>query len=85
MKHDKELDTMLNALAAICGPLVKHIEEKVPSTKDHYSDYMTAILTLANKVGQPTQSVKLAIGVALQRAGANKAGVTSALRVLGAL
>lgn len=77
------LDETLNKLAEIAKPIVKAIEASTPTTKDHYGDYMAAISKLADMVGENTHNVCLGIGVALQRAGANKQGVQSALRILG--
>lgn len=81
----QDLDSVINKLAKIGKPLVEAIEAKPETTKDRYGDYMVAITKIAEQVGKPTNIVMLGIGVALQRAGANKAGVISALRCLGAI
>lgn len=81
-----KLDDMLDQLSEIVAPIVQHIEQSTPTTKNHYGDYITAITRVADMLpANQTPSLFLAIGVALQRAGANKAGVLSALRVMGKL
>jgi len=81
-----DLDAVLDQLASICKPIVASIEARPALTMDRYDAYMSAISILASKASaNPNNSVKLAVGVALQRAGANKRGVESALRAIGAL
>lgn len=79
-----DLDATLNKLANMLGPIVKHIEAKPPTTENHYGDYMSALAVIAKRVSdKPASNVYLGIGVALQRAGANKQGVQAALRIMG--
>lgn len=82
-----ELDKVINELAQIYRPLVESIEAKPQLTKGRYGDYMLAIERLAEMLGkgQATTSVYISIGLALQRAGANKDGVKAALRIMGYL
>ncbi len=85
-----ELDKTIDTLADVLRPLVQHIEQKPLTTKDHYSDYMSAIAVLSERLGKSTDAefqrkTYLGIGVALQRAGASKSGVQSALRAMGAI
>jgi len=83
------LDDMLNKLVPVVKPIVELIESKPRITKDSYGDYMAAITRIAEMLGKQDVTLKnkvmLAIGVALQRAGGNKQGITAALRILGAI
>ena len=82
-----KLDRELDELAEIARPIVARIEAAVPTTMNHWGDYMVAISRLAEKLplGEQTPALFLAIGVAFQRAGASRHGVQWALRNLGYL
>ena len=81
------LDQVINTLAEGLKPLVEHIESKPLTTQNHYGDYMTALSVVAEKFDAPTNKeqtkIFLAVGIAFQRAGANKDGVKAALKALG--
>lgn len=80
------LSQVLDQLATICRPVVCRIESSVPVCQNHYDDYMIAIDTIAKLLPKgEDKSVMLAVGVALNRAGANQNGVLSALRALGVI
>jgi hypothetical protein len=85
--HLGNIDTVINELSNICKPIVEEIESQVPVTKDHYDQYMVAIEKVAEIMSRSerNKSVYLGIGVAFQRAGANKNGVQAALRIMGHL
>lgn len=86
MPTEPTTDDLLNKLTDIVRPLVAAIQSKPPITKDNYDQYMLAIDRIASQLGEkPSTSVYLAVGVALQRAGASCAGVQSALRAMGHL
>ena len=80
-----ELDTLINTLAKAVKPVVTVIESGPAITKDHYSEYLGVITKVAAQLPAAGRNVHLGIGIALQRAGANKAGVQAALRILGAI
>lgn len=81
-----KLDDTLNQLSEIVAPIVTQIEQSTPTTANHYGDYITAITRIADMLPMnKTPSLYLGIGVAMQRAGANRNGVQSALRVMGKL
>ncbi len=85
-----DLDQVINKVSAICIPLVKRIEALPLTTQNHYGDYMSAISSVSDIIGKDadpemTKKVHIAVGVAFQRAGANKAGVQAALRAMGSL
>lgn len=82
---DSQTDKMINQLADFCKPVVEQIEASLPICQDHYDDYMIAIESISQRLPSANASVKLAIGIALQRAGASKRGVTNALRSLGVI
>jgi hypothetical protein len=75
-------DKLLDELATKLKPTVDAVEASLPTTRHHYGDYLSVITTIAAKQGDSKQ-VKLAIGIALQRAGADKQGVYHALRAMG--
>lgn len=79
------MDAELNRLAELFKPVVDAIEAMPETTKGHYGDYMAAIDKIAAKQPNAPRTIYIAIGVALQRAGANKFGVQSALRAMGHL
>jgi len=89
MTSQAELDKVIDQLTGICKPLVQAIEAMTPTTQNHYGDYMSAISRLSDMIpsSDPAMEKKthIAIGVAMQRAGANKAGVQAALRAMGSL
>jgi hypothetical protein len=76
--NDK-LTQLVNGLADDVRPEVQRIEAKIAITQNHYGDYMNLLSTVSggnSKVGK-------LMGMALIQAGANSAGVNSALQVLG--
>jgi hypothetical protein len=85
------LDQILNELTQVVKPVVQAIQSKEPTTQNYYREYMSAISVLLKYITgkEDTIAVRnkiiLGIGVALNRAGANKAGVVSAVRAMGAL
>lgn len=84
-RADPKLDAELDKLAAIFKPIVSAIEAtKHPITLHNYGEYMAVISRIASRQGDPTNKSAL-LGVAMQRAGANKLGVQSALRAMGAI
>lgn len=82
-----DLDNVIDQLATIAKPLVDRIEASPEITKDHYGDYMLALDRVVGMLSKAERrpSTYLGVAVAFQRAGANKAGVQSALRVMGYL
>lgn len=82
----QEIDRIVAALATQVAPIVKVIEAKPATTKDHYADYMTAIDTLARiESDPPKQIICLAVGKAMLNAGGNASGIRWALKLLGHL
>jgi len=57
--------------------IVKNIENSTPTTKNHYGRYMALLSE------QKQQPARLILSSALLGAGANKAGIDSALKVIG--
>lgn len=85
-QHLPEVDEMIDKLAEAYRPIVAAIEGHSPLTKGHYDEYITAIDRLANMIsGGKAPNVYLAVGLALTRAGADRAGVGAALRAMGYL
>lgn len=79
------IDEVLNQLAAVVMPIVAQIESNLPTTQNHYGDYMAAISTLADKIPGNARSVKLGVAVAMTKAGGNRAGIIAALKVMGVM
>jgi hypothetical protein len=75
------LERLINSMAEDMRPIVQQIEASPAITCDHYGDYLGAIGVLSE--GDPT--LAKAVALAFVRAGANKAGVAAALRILGAM
>jgi hypothetical protein len=58
--------------------LVKHVEsDSIPTTRHNYGRYMTFITTMCHG----SENMGYIIGLALIQAGANRQGVTDALKV----
>jgi len=85
----KNLNEYLDTLAECIKPVVDAIHEQIPITKGYYGEYMSAISMVALKSdaesGEASNKVKLGIGVAFIRAGANRDGVMSALHAMGVI
>tara|TARA_R100000808_G_scaffold918_6_gene4399 strand:- start:10905 stop:11168 length:264 start_codon:yes stop_codon:yes gene_type:complete len=76
-----KIDKLIDSLAEDLRPLVQEIESsQVKKTKNHYGKYLMILSKYAK--GNPEHAV--IIGKALQRAGANLAGLNSALNLVGA-
>jgi hypothetical protein len=74
-----EQTQLIKELAEDVRPEVQRIEAKPATTQNHYGDYMA----LLNIVSGGNSQVGKVISLALIEAGANKAGVASALKILG--
>lgn len=88
MLKSADFDSIIDHLAEAIRPLVAIIEAAPPTTKGHYGDYMATIERVTQQLAGPvpvTTNAYLAVGIALERAGANKFGVESALRAMGHL
>ena len=86
MLKSADFDSIIDHLVEAIRPLVAIIEAAPPTTKGHYGDYMATIERVTRRLAPtPTTSAYLAVGIALERAGANKFGVESALRAMGHL
>ena len=82
-----ELENALDSIAEIVKPLVRALERNsTPITQNNYGAYMGLISTCTDRLGLPhTERSHLAIGIAITKAGANRAGVIAALRAMGHL
>ena len=70
---------VIDSIADDLKPDVQAIESSVKTTKDHYGRYLSILTTFKDK----GDNFVLIVANSLIKAGANKAGVTSALGVLG--
>ena len=66
-------EKLIKALIKDLCPLVRKIEASPPITKDYYGDYLSVLSEF------PKGNYRLAVAIALMRAGANKQGVYAAL------
>lgn len=84
-----KLDNVLDQLSDIVKEAVTEIESSTATTEYHYALYMLLIDKVASmdKGATPEQlfKFKLGIGIACIRAGANRNGVNSALRLMGVI
>lgn len=69
----KTQDELLQEALNLIKPIVVRIESSLPTTKDHYGDYMGILATAKN----PEERKKMAMVLII--AGANKNGVLAAL------
>lgn len=74
-----KLDAMIDDLVPDLKPIVQRIERRTRTTQNAYGDYMNLIVQL----GKDDARMRKLISLALLKAGANKAGVQSALKVIG--
>lgn len=74
-----KLDAMIDDLVPDLKPIVQRIERRTRTTQNAYGDYMNLIVQL----GKDDARMRKLIALALLKAGANKAGVRSALKVIG--
>ena len=72
----EQIDAAIKDLAKDLEPVVQEIESGLKTTQNHYGRYMS-ILTMA---GNEPDSMRL-IALALVEAGANHAGVKSAMKI----
>ncbi len=77
MTDKAKMKELITDLAGDLKELVTEIEDGVPSTMNHYGKYMNVIAT----VGAGDITVKRIVALALVEAGANHAGVKSALNL----
>lgn len=79
------IDDVLDQLRNIVAPLVAEIEQSIPITQNHYDQYMVAIAQVAEKLSRSerNKAVYIGVGIAMQRAGGNRAGIMAALKALG--
>ena len=84
MKHSEKLQAIIDDLVPDMKDIVNTIESNPPLmqsiTQNNYGAYMDALLRL-NPQGDKV--VKYVLSQALIIAGANKAGIASALKVIG--
>ena len=75
MIEQAKIDALVDDLAGDMRDIVASIEKGMKTTQNHYGRYMSLILA----VGQDDPATKKIVALALVKAGANQAGVTSAL------
>lgn len=75
---NEKLTKLIDELAGDFKPAVQKIEAKIPTTRNHYGDYMGLISSLA-KTKQHAQL----FAMAMIKAGANRQGIGDALKVMG--
>ncbi len=71
-----ELSSLIDGLAEDVKPQVEQIEKSLPTTKNHYGDYMSL---LSNFKDNKTLALMM---LALIRAGANRQGVHDAYKII---
>jgi len=90
-KVDPKMGSQINELAAICKPVVNRIQTLNGDLTHAYEIAIETVAEAAGSTGKlaigPGEGrlVYIAIGLAMQRAGANKAAIEKALRNIGAL
>ena len=73
-----QIQTLIDDLAKDLQPMVQEIEASPKMTQNHYGRYMSLLSSLGKGNKDSTQIIALA----LMSAGANKAGIASALKIL---
>lgn len=77
---NEKVQTLVDSLKPELTPVVKEIESGIKTTQNNYGRYMSLISMLS----KGNNNVARIIGFALVECGANRAGVASALHVIGA-
>ena len=67
---------IIDDMAETLKPIVQGIETSIKTTQDHYGRYLSILAQFKDK------QMRGIVGQALIQAGANKAGVNSALKIL---
>jgi len=75
MTIETQIEAMIESLVPDLKGLVKEIEGGHKTTQNHYGRYMSLIA----KIGGDSKPMRNIVALALLRAGANRAGVSSAL------
>ena len=75
----EKVRAIIKEMAEDVKDVVKEIEEKDPSTRNHYAKYASIIKALTREKGS---SMKYAVGLALIEAGANPQGVRDAVSLI---
>jgi hypothetical protein len=78
MKTKAEIDALIADLAEDLKPAVQEIEGSIKTTQNHYGRYMS----LLSLMGDGKPDLMKILGVALIKAGANRGGVNSAMKIL---
>jgi hypothetical protein len=73
-----QLDKLIIELAADFKPQVKKIESGIKMTQNHYGRYMQMLSVMA----KGDKALGMVFSLALIKAGANREGVNSALKIL---
>ena len=73
-----ELDTLIADLADDFRPQVLKIETSIPTTKNHYGRYMELLCQMA----KGDKNLAMVFSLAMIKAGANREGIKSALKIL---
>jgi hypothetical protein len=74
----KELDTLVNELAEDFRPQVTKIESGYKMTQNHYGRYMELLCQMA----KGDKNLAMVFSLAMIKAGANREGIKSALKIL---
>ncbi len=77
MTIEAKIEAAIESLVPDLKGIVKEIEGGHKTTQNHYGRYMSLI----SKLGGDSRAMRNIVGLALIRAGANRAGVDSALRL----
>lgn len=85
----QKANAVIDEMSELAAPIVQLVESGTPTTQHRYGEYMSAIqqiATLMERRGQPMKPMHyLGIGLAMIRAGGNRAGIISALTAMGHL
>ena len=84
MISKEKIKSSVDEAIELLKPVVKEVESSIPTTKNHYGEYMGIISSISEKFQSVDDSLTLrvVIGRLLIKAGANSEGVQDALRLM---
>ena len=80
---DPAIQVAIDSLVPEVKPVVENIEKSIKTTQNHYGRYMSALSQFAGNESDQQRTIMLfVISESMLKAGANQAGIDSAMSIL---